>query len=44
MFAPLVSYWKRYGWGIWSGPDNIDVGGVVGQLEYAMNVSEQNGG
>ena len=42
--APLVSWWKRYGWGIWSGPNNIDVGGVAGQLEYAMNVSEHNGG
>ena len=41
--APLVSWWKRYGWGIWSGPNNIDVG-VAGQLEYAMNVSEHNGG
>ena len=126
MFAPLVSYWKRYGWGIWAGDqsisctwtvgvrpllialgfvgllvaleitaslkrrgwgtwsgttnldagrggvraaareqlerlraawwwptqlvsfwsdrNNIDVRGVAGQLEYAMNVSEQNGG
>ena len=127
MFAPLVSYWKRYGWGIWSGDqsisctwtvgvrpllialgfvgllvaleiaaslkrrgwgtwsgatnldagrggvraaahelrerlyiawwrwptqlvsfwsdrNSIDVGGVAGQLEYAMNVSEHNGG
>ena len=42
--APLVSWWKRYGWGIWSGPNNIDVGGVAGQLEYAMNVYEHNGG
>ena len=42
--APLVSWWKRYGWGIWSGRNNIDVGGVAGQLEYAMNVSEHNGG
>ena len=41
--APLVSWWKRYGWGIWSGPNNIDVG-VAGQLEYAMNVYEHNGG
>ena len=28
----------------WAGPNNIDVGGVAGQLEYAMNVSEHNGG
>ena len=28
----------------WSGRNNIDVGGVAGQLEYAMNVSEHNGG
>ena len=28
----------------WSGRNNIDVGGVAGELEYAMNVSEHNGG
>ena len=39
--APLVSWWKR---SFWSGRNNIDVGGVAGQLEYAMNVSEHNGG
>ena len=24
-FAPLVSFWKRYGWGVWSG--DVDFGG-----------------
>ena len=28
----------------WAGPNNIDVGGVAGQFEYAMNVCEHNGG
>ena len=28
----------------WSDRNSIDVGGVAGQLEYAMNVSEHNGG
>ena len=27
----------------WAGPNNIDVGGVAGQFEYAMNVCEHNG-
>jgi len=30
MFAPLVSYWKRYGWGIWSGDQSISCTWTVG--------------
>ena len=30
MFAPLVSYWKRYGWGIWSGDQSISYTWTVG--------------
>ena len=37
-------WWPTQLVSFWAGRNNIDVGGVAGQLEYAMNVSEHNGG
>ena len=37
-------WWPTQLVSFWSGRNNIDVGGVAGELEYAMNVSEHNGG
>ena len=37
-------WWPTQLVSFWSGRNNIDVGGVAGQFEYAMNVCEHNGG